>query len=567
VLAITGGGAPGAAQAASALLAALVRAARGVVLYDPGNAVVRQFLEDYRAKTRAALDRYGELSFEVRPFEMRVAGEVVYRDEDREKSIAFRLFRDGVRRLTLMPRVTWEELQQLLVILAVRFAELRQQEEDAVTSLCRLESGGIAVQAVEGFTPAEESPEADLAEQAGRAGRFQPPAGWDTPLPNLPEPCPLAFRVVGDDALAPLRAEGDDSRVADLALSLARDLLQEAARAGWPTPNRDLIAFFAELRDALLADGEIGSLRRLVDLLCETGGADLREEMLRSLGDGRTLDLVLASVPGESARLPPELVPFLPLLGIEAALDRLAQDPAEGRRRLLTQLVLARLPREAGPVLARLPTLEPRLARDLARGIVARAPERASEVARQLLARPDESLRMEGLATLEAAQGELPLRPICELLHDGSEAVRVRAAEVLERRGDESVFDALRGALEDGRVLSPREAEALGRALAGVAPIAAGRLSAGWIEPRPRILRGLSAQQRAQQWAAVAGIGALPGNDPVPILTALADRTGGELRRHCLAALARRDDAHGPSARLAPFRAGASGERAKRESE
>jgi HEAT repeat protein len=228
-------------------------------------------------------------------------------------------------------------------------------------------------------------------------------------------------------------------------------------------------------------------------------------------------------------------------------LDRLAGEPPEGRRRLLMQLVLARLPREAEAVLARLPALDTRLARDLARGLVARAPERSNEVARALLAQRDESLRLEGLATLEAAPGDVPLRPLCELLRDPSEAVRVRAAEVLGRRGDESIFDAVRATLEEDRALSPREADALGRTLAEIAPIAAARLFAGWLEPKARFLRGLSSQQRAQQWAAVAGTGNLPGTDPRPTLTSLANRSGGELRRHCLDTLARhRKAAHVP---------------------
>jgi hypothetical protein len=102
------------AQAAAAAILALSRAARSFVLYDPSNALVRQFLEEYQAKARAALDAHGEMVLEVRPFEMLAAGEVVYRDADREKSLAFKLFRDGVRRLTLSPSVTWPELLELL---------------------------------------------------------------------------------------------------------------------------------------------------------------------------------------------------------------------------------------------------------------------------------------------------------------------------------------------------------------------------------------------------------------------------------------------------------------------
>src|SRR6266496_1644182 len=429
-----------AAQAAAAALLALSRTARSFVLYDASNAVVRQLLAEYQAKMRDALDRHGEIAIELRPFDMLVGGEVVYHDADREKSLAFRLFRDGVRRLVFATRVTWDELLTLLEILAVRYTGVRQQEEDTVTLLRKAELHGIAIEAVEGFTPAEETPEPELEATAASARRYQPPAGWDTPLQKLPPPGPLAYREVSEDALADVRALGEDEGqdgVAELALSVARDLLAEAVRSGWPTPNKDLAAFFAELRDGLLADGQLASLRRLVDLLGEAGGGELRDGMLRGLGDART----------------PDLVPFLPLLGIGAALDQLAPgatEVGEGRRRLLTKLVLARLPREADAVLARLPVLDIRLARDLARTIVARAPERSNEVARQLLAQRDEALRLEGLAALEGAPGEVPLRPLCDLLHDASEAVRVRAVEVLGRRGDESVLDLLRGAIEDG---------------------------------------------------------------------------------------------------------------------
>ncbi|HET9598294.1 MAG TPA: HEAT repeat domain-containing protein [Anaeromyxobacteraceae bacterium] len=538
-IALGGGAGSAAAQAASAAVVALARAARSFVLYDPRNAVVRTLLGEYQAKVRAALDAHGDLALELRPEEILCRGEVVYRDADREKSLAWKLFRDGVRKVVVRTASDWDEHLRLLEIAALRSVGVRQAEDDTVTLLRKAGFRAIEVEAVEGFVPAEESPEPGLDEKAERAGRSQPPSGWDTPLARLPQPGPLEWRAVPDEVLLALRGSPDGAT--DLALSVAQDLLAEAGRAGWPAPQRDLLAFFAELRDALLADGQLASLRRLVDLLGSAGAADLRDEMLRSLGDARTLDLVLASVADDAAELPASLVPFVPLLGLDAVLDQLESSEAtEGRRRLLARLVAARLPREAAVVLPRLSRLEPRLARELARTVVARAPERGTEVARALLAQRDEALRLEGLSALETAQGDPPLRPLCDLLRDPSEPIRVRAAEVLGRRGDESVLAALRASLEEGREVSPREAEALGRALADLAPIAAARLFAPWLAPRAGFLRGLSGQQRTQQWAAIAGTGALPGGEADAALHALAERSDGEVRKHCLATLARR---------------------------
>jgi hypothetical protein len=520
------------------VLTALARASRAFVLYKPSNATVRQLLADYQAKAEAALARHGELRVAVRPFELAVDGEVVYRDTDREKSLAFKLFRDGVRRLHLLPSASWEELLELLEILAVRCTGVRQSEDDILTLLRKAEFRGITVEAVEGFTPAEEEPELDVDETVERARRVQPPAGWDTPVRKLPAPGPIEYRPLPAAALEALRSLAEKD-VSELALELARDLLAEAMRAGWPTPNPDLIAFFAELRDGLLASGQLGPLRQLVDVLAEAGKGEMRDELLQGLGDARTLDIVLASVPEEEAQLPPDLAPFLPLLGIEAALERLATEATEGRRRLLIEIVLARLPAEAPAVLARLPSLEPLLARKLAREVVARAPERATEAGRQLLAQQDENLRLEGLALLEGAQG-VPIRPLCALLNDRSEPVRTRTAELLGRRGGSAVVADLRAALEQDRERSPREVEAIGRAIARADPPGAAPILLEWMSAKGGLLRGLNARQRALQSAAVAGMEILPGPMPEQSLRALADRSKGELRRQCLLALTRR---------------------------
>jgi HEAT repeat protein len=165
-------------------------------------------------------------------------------------------------------------------------------------------------------------------------------------------------------------------------------------------------------------------------------------------------------------------------------------------------------------------------------------------VARLLLGQREESLRREGLEALERAPGELPLAPVAALLQDPSSAVRLQAIALLARRGDQGAVEPLRRALVQGE-REPGELEALGRALAAVAPIAASRLLGGWLRPKGRFLMGPGAQERRLQWAAVAGMAAVPGDEAERQLAALAEDAPEELRRHCLAALARRrEEAH-----------------------
>ena len=84
-----------------------------------------------------ALEQYEEIDLEIRPFEMLRDGEVVYLERDRERSLAFKLFRDGVRSVIIEPEVAWEELLRLLEILSIRFTGIRQQEDDVVTLLLK----------------------------------------------------------------------------------------------------------------------------------------------------------------------------------------------------------------------------------------------------------------------------------------------------------------------------------------------------------------------------------------------------------------------------------------------
>ena len=143
-------------RAASRALLSLSRAARAFLLYDPSNAAVGVFLEAIQENFSTYLKTFGPLSLSVRPFELAVDSEVVYDEEDRERSLAFKLFRDGVRRLTVFEAVEWSELLKLLEILSIRYTGIRLNEDDIVTLLWKANFQHVEIEAVEGFVPEEE---------------------------------------------------------------------------------------------------------------------------------------------------------------------------------------------------------------------------------------------------------------------------------------------------------------------------------------------------------------------------------------------------------------------------
>ncbi len=165
-------------NAASRSLMSLSRAARAFLLYDPSNEAIRVFLEAIQTSFMNYLDTYGPLILSVRPYEIAVSGEVVYKEEERERSLAFKLFRDGVRRLTVFEDVEWSELLRLLEILSIRYSGIRLNEDDIVTLLWKANFQHIEVEAVEGFVPEEEDFDEQEFYESDIASPPPPVAAW-----------------------------------------------------------------------------------------------------------------------------------------------------------------------------------------------------------------------------------------------------------------------------------------------------------------------------------------------------------------------------------------------------
>jgi hypothetical protein len=523
-------------KAAAALVTALAKAARAFTLYDPGNAVVRTFLGDYHQKAVAATES-GTVVLDVEAFRIVREGELVYEEEDREKSLSFRLFRDGVRRIVLSRGVAWPELLALLEILAVRYSGVRQQEDDIVTLLRKAEFKTLSFQAVEGFVPDEENPEPMVARDV--EAKAAPPPTFDTPFPALGAPVPVAWREVPEAALAELRAEeSPDSLPANTLRATARLLAAAARGAILPYEVGQLIA---EIRDFLLADQAMEPLADLAGLVAAQPAGEAREIILRSLGDPKVLEVVLSSV-AERGELTPAAARLVPFVPAAAALELLAAEQDAGRRAALLKVVEARLPADADAVMARLKTLDAGSVRVLARAVATHAPARTAAVAAALLDHPDPAVQATGLDVLGAVEGELPVARVLAALRGEAEVVRVAAARLLERKGEADVFDPLQQAL--GRAgLGHAEADALGRALAMVHPPRAAQVFAEWLRPRRGILQrtfGGAGPDATLRWAAVSGLGAHPSPAAVALLEDAAKSADEELRRHCLATLARR---------------------------
>jgi hypothetical protein len=543
------------AVAAGAALLALTRAARSFTLYDPANKVVRALIADYRDRFRAVLEGHGALVLEVHPFELTLGGEVVYLERDRERSLAFRLFRDGVRGLSFAAETGWDELLRLLQILSIRYTGVRQQEDDLVTLLRKAGFDNVHVSAIEGFVPEEEHQESPLDPDLlrGARERYEPPPQWDQPLPPFPEAAPLLYRPVTEGLLARLRAEEAEDALPAQAMRAVCELLQAPGPPDLPA----VLGFALEVREYLLVERRADLIVELARHVRASLGAatDASAAFLESWLDARTLQALIGALPPELSEVPQPLAELLDAAP-PAALDRLFELlAAEGdsARAPQLRLILARSCQHAPQALvARLRGAQGAAAVTLLRLLETVDPPAALHAAVEATTSPDATLQREALRQLGAVAFTPEVaRGLHHLVESAHESVRLAALPVMAARGGPRVFAALRAHVDKHAArLGPAEAEALGQALARSSARDALETFEAWLRPKGGGLLGKLVKMPAPlplQRTALAGLRSLAGPEATSLIELLAAHADATLRPEAEAALASRP--HGPGGR------------------
>jgi hypothetical protein len=507
------GGTP-AGRAANTALRAFSKAARAFTLYDAQNEAVRRFLQDYRDALNAFLEAHGALDVEIRPFEMAFRGEVVHAEKDREKSLASRLYRDGVRRLTIQPGATWEEELKLLEVLSVRFIGVRQAEEDVVTLLTRAAFRSITFGSVAGLVESAQD-EADDGADRRTARAF--PADFDGPPPSVLPPRQLGYFEIPPAALEGFQAEETPEMLPGNAVRMVRELLDDANVDELKT----LVPAVEEVRDFLLAELEVKHLRDLARVVAGQHGRSgaILGPALKPLAAPYTLQKLLATVPpgGEAPEALVELLDLMSSYGadlLDPLLDALAASPG----RALETLALRAARGKKERLVARLKTASPKLIEVL-------------------------------LGLLEAVEpgsglGEETEAALIDALESDAVEARIAVAGALARHLSKKAFPAIQAQVvaRDAVALEEGEAEAMGTALALLAPNEARELFTSWV--RPPQATGLLSRlvgkkpRRMLAWTAAAGLVYVPGEPTLELLREIAAQADEDLKKRCLKSIA-----------------------------
>ncbi len=125
-------------EAVRHLFLTLSKTLRSYQLYDRTNPVFLRFVGNLRDAFDVIWRERDELQILVEEDRFLWLGEEVYREENRSASLAFLIYRDGIRDLTFRRGMEGDELEQVLDVLH-RMRSARQEEDDLVTLLWDLD--------------------------------------------------------------------------------------------------------------------------------------------------------------------------------------------------------------------------------------------------------------------------------------------------------------------------------------------------------------------------------------------------------------------------------------------
>jgi hypothetical protein len=189
------------ALAVRELLKLLVKAQKARRLYQAKNAISDRLQAELFSKISSHFDERGAFTLIIREFRIMLGEDLVYESNDRKDSLAFLLFRDGIRRLSFHPGLEEKELQDFLKCLN-RVALLSNEQDDLVTLFWDADFKSIKYFAVEELDTESDGPR--LEDQLSSATSDGGPRGGGTtpdavdvkdieqPVSNLPvEACSL----------------------------------------------------------------------------------------------------------------------------------------------------------------------------------------------------------------------------------------------------------------------------------------------------------------------------------------------------------------------------------------
>ncbi|HEX8433417.1 MAG TPA: HEAT repeat domain-containing protein, partial [Longimicrobium sp.] len=418
----------------------LAKALRSYLLYEGRSPALDRFMDALRLRMSALWSQLSHITVSVDERELVWEGAPVFAAEERD-SLAFLLYRDGVREITFQPGFEVSEVDALLVILANVHRVRGEQDDDLLTLLWDHDWTAFRYRYVEALPEGVQLPEASSSEPRAVA---PPRAEVEAAPPQTisTDDFREALYFLDEPELARLAAE--------LRRELARDLWTDVLNAlfdrlqeGTPDRQAQLLVILGDVLPSLLGAARIDLAAYLLGELVGIATSNrlappvLRgvQQLFAQLADPEIVAELIRTVEeaGEKVREDDlaALLSYFPPQAL-APLLRAGETSGSTRVRASVQGAAERLGKANHEHLAALTAdSDPRLAAGAARllgrlGVATAAPEII-----RLLSRPEAELRLVAVEALQEIRSPAGAGALEAALDDGDREVRVAAARAL----------------------------------------------------------------------------------------------------------------------------------------
>jgi hypothetical protein len=434
------------------MMQTLVKGLRAVQLYLPNNPVYQRAVENLKREFGAVWEECLELDLTVQETELVWSGEPVLSQPNKSDSIAWVLFKDGIRSITLVPGVEDAEIVTFLDVIHKARTLPAEAPDDLLTLLWDQDFQKIRYHAVElamdeiptiakdgaesgmGAVPAP-SPEAitrQVAEDAtAEAKPAQEAEGEAQPGIVKVEDFDSTLYFLDESEINYLKGEIDREYKQDLrenVLAMLFDLLELQT---YSTVRAELISILENFIPYLLAGGDFKSVAyvlREIRVLLERAREVLPEH--RDMLQGVPAKLSEADTLGQLLQ----------------SLDEALVHPTEEE---LSDLFRELKPEALEAILGWLPKLTNERVRGLLDGSAQRLAQAHPEVMTNALKTPDEVILLEALRLVSMTKLPPAVPALGALIVKGSSQVKRAAVEALAVIGTPGAMQQLERAIED----------------------------------------------------------------------------------------------------------------------
>ena len=456
------------------LFVVLAKALRAFQLYDDNNPVRKRFVTSLREAFEQLWQEVEGLNLSVEEGRFTLVGEEVYENSSRSDSLAFLLYKDGIRDITFLPGVEGQELDKFLGVLQRARLLKSGQGDDLLTMLWEQELEFFKCQSVDQITEGAVLPTTQAEEErAGLAqvlegeiedaqaadddaGKEEGAAEGEPPPPKVGQDFSPTLYALDPDEKEQLRQALAAEMSRDVRHDVLAALFDRLEEAEYPGRKSEIVKIFRELMPSLLS---IGAVESAADILEELAAAraepgildEVRQgecdRLLDDLSSPETVEELVHGLQDGSIDVPVDvlgrLLKFLRPGALPTLLLAAEQEEVSSLKETLCGAVLGIAEENREAVVTLLEHMNPVLTSGAVRlvgemGITDAAPKLTG-----LMVHPDTAVR---LAVVGAAQllGEVSTTEmLVGALSDEESDVRVAAAEALATLGHEGATPVL----------------------------------------------------------------------------------------------------------------------------